>query len=125
MAGDARAQEIISQPICFNVINEAPYSVTGSFVTDYYTRPDGVRARHRSNFRLEEYGATHETEGYPVDRAEFCTFGPFYPNRKLEMVIRTLIPIFSCLTRVDQGDIIIQGKRKPEGGTDTKAVCFE
>lgn len=120
-----RAQDIVSQPICFNVKNEAPYKVYGSFITDYYTRPDGIRARHKSNFRLEEAGATHEEKGYPIDRAEFCTFGPFYPGRKLELVIRTLVPVFSCKTRIDQGEIVIQGHRKPEGGTETTAQCFE
>ena len=121
----AAAQDIVSQPMCFNVKNEAPYKVYGSFITDYYTRPDGIRARHKSNFRLEEAGATHEEKGYPIDRAEFCTFGPFYPGRKLELVIRTLVPVFSCKTRIDQGEIVIQGHRKPEGGTETKALCFE
>lgn len=121
----ARAQEIVSDPYCFIVKNEAPYKVYGSFVTDYYTRPDGVKAKHRSNFRLEEAGAVHEEEGYPLDMAEFCSYGPFYPDKKLELVIRTLVPIFSCITRVDQGPIIIKGQRKPEGGTDTHALCFE
>ena len=116
--------DITAQPLCFTVRNEAPYKAYGSFVTDYYVRPDGIRARHRSNFRLEEAGAVHE-EGYPIDRAEFCSYGPFYPGRKLEMVLRTLVPIFSCLTRVDQGEIVISGYRKPEGGTVTTAACFE
>lgn len=121
----AQAQEIVQDPICFNVRNEAPYKVYGSFVTNYYTRPDGIQARHKSNFRLEEAGATDPEKGYPIDQAEFCTYGPFYPGRKLELVIRTLVPIFSCMTRIDQGEIVIQGHRKPEGGTDTKALCFE
>jgi hypothetical protein len=120
-----QAQEIVSEPYCFLVKNEAPYKVYGSFVTDYYTRPDGIQARHRSNFRLEEVGAVHETEGYPLDVAEFCSYGPFYPDKKLELVIRTLVPIFSCKTKIDQGTIVIQGERKPEGGTDTRALCFE
>lgn len=122
---EAKAQDIVQEPICFLVKNEAPYKVYGSFVTDYYTRGDGVRARHRSNFRLDEKGSVHEDEGYPLDMAEFCTYGPFYPDRKLELVIRTLIPIFSCKTRIDQGPIVISGFRKPEGGTDTTAACFE
>lgn len=125
MPFSARAQDIVSEPLCFQVVNEAPYKVYGSFITDYYTRPDGVRARHRSNFRLDEPGTVHETEGYPLDRAEFCSYGPFLPDRKLEMVIRTLVPIFSCQTKIDQGPVIIKGHQKPEGGTDTWAECFE
>ena len=120
----ANAQEITPQPICFNVINEAPYNVTGSIVTNYYTRPDGIRARHRSNFRLNAAGTKHE-EGYPIDRAEFCAAGPFYPDRKLEFVIRTLVPIFSCITKIDQGPIVIKGYRDEEGSAHTSAICYE
>jgi hypothetical protein len=104
--------EILDQPICFNIINKAPYSVFGSFNTSTYTTDDGIKARHHSNFHLNE-----------KQQAEFCTYGPFYEGRKLELVLRTLVPVFSCKTAVT-GDIVIQGRRKPEGGTDTWAVCL-
>ena len=120
----APAQDIVQEPICFVVKNEAPYKVYGNFGTDYYTTPEGTKARHRSNFRLEEAGAVH-AEGYPLDAAEFCSYGPFYPDRKLDLVLRTLVPIFSCRTRIDQGVIVIKGHRKPEGGTETWAECYE
>lgn len=106
------AGEILDEAVCFNVVNKAPYTVFGSFVTDTYTEDDGTSARHRSNFRLNEN-----------EQAEFCTYGPFYEGRKLEMVIRTLVPVFSCKTAIT-GDIVIQGRRKPEGGTETWAVCL-
>jgi len=120
----AHAQEIVQEPICFTVRNEAPYKVYGSFITDYYTRPDGRKERHKSNFRLEEVGAVHEEKGYPLDVAEFCSYGPFYPERKLEFVLRTLVPIFNCKTSIELGEIVIKGHRKPEGGTKTWAVCY-
>lgn len=113
------------EPICFMVRSEAPFKVYGSFVTDYYTAEDGTRAKHRSNFRLEETGAVDD-KGEPADRAEFCSYGPFYPEKKLELVLRTLVPIFSCKTRVDQGEIVIKGYRKEDGlGTNTYAECYE
>ncbi len=121
----ALAQQVTAEPMCFFLINEAPYKVYGNFGTDKYVRPDGVTTRHRSNFRLEEAGTVHEEEGYPLDRAEFCSYGPFYPDYKLDLTLRTLVPIFDCRTRIDQGPIIIQGRRKPEGGAETKALCFE
>ncbi len=125
IAAPAQAQEIVSEPICFGVRNEAPYKVYGNFGTDYYVDPEkGTKARHRSNFRLDEPGSVDE-KGFPSDRAEFCSYGPFYPDRKLEIVLRTLVPIFSCQTRIDQGEIVIKGHRKPEGGTDTWAECFD
>ena len=49
-------------------------------------------------------------------------FGPFYPGERLELVLRTLMPIFSCYT-VAQGEILIQGQFKPEGGTKTWVEC--
>lgn len=122
------AGEIVPEPICFVVINEAPHSVNGSFVTDLYPRGDGSEARHRSNFRLKEAGARHEEEGYPLDRAEFCSYGPFFEGRKLELTIRTLFPVFSCQTNVESGPIIITSKPRvhdPMGGVDYSAKCYE
>lgn len=117
--------DIVTDPICFKVRNEAPYKVYGSFITDYYTAVDGTRAKHRSNFRLDEASSKDAASGEASDAAEFCTYGPFLPDRKLELVLRTLVPIFSCKTKIDQGEIVIKGFRKPEGGTDTYAECYE
>lgn len=125
----AKAQEmtgeIVQEPLCFKVRNEAPYKIYGNFGTDYYVAEDGTRARHRSNFRLEEAGAKDPQTGEAADAAEFCSYGPFYPDRKLELVLRTLVPIFSCKTKIDQGEIVVKGYRKPEGGTNTYAECYE
>lgn len=123
-SNDSRAQEIISQPICFNIVNTAEFTVSGSVITDYFTRPDGIRARHRSNFRLQPKGTKNPDEGFPTDRAEFCAAGPFYPGRKLDLQLRTLVPVFSCRTRIDQGDLLVIGKRT-EDGTKMEIKCFE
>ncbi len=126
VAAQDRVPDIVSEPLCFAVRNEAPYKIYGSFITDLYTNTEtGSKARHRSNFRLDVPGSTDEKTGHPTDRSEFCSFGPFFPGRKLEMTLRTLVPIFSCQTRIDRGEIVIQGKRKPEGGTETWADCHE
>lgn len=117
--------DIISEPMCFEVINEAPYNIYGKFVTALYIATDGSRARHTSNFKLEAAGSFDSKTGYKTDRAEFCSYGPFFEGRKLEMTLRTLVPIFSCQTRIDSGPIIIHGEKKPEGGTKTWADCFE
>lgn len=123
-----RAGEIVAEPICFLVINEADHSVNGSFVTDLYPRPDGKEARHRSNFRLEKAGSIHTEKKYPTDRAEFCSYGPFYEGRKLEFVVRTLFPVFSCKTNIESGPIIIQSTPRvndPMGGFDISAQCHD
>jgi hypothetical protein len=116
--------DIVQEPICFKVRNEAPYKIYGNFATEQFVRPDGQTARHRSNFRLDEAGAK-DAEGLPSDQGEFCSYGPFYEGRKLELVLRTLFPVFSCKTKIDQGEIVITGYRKPEGGAVTEAKCFE
>lgn len=117
--------DIVADPICFAVRNEAPYKVYGNFATTEFTRPDGVKTRHRSNFRLDEKGAVDPKTGEALDRAEFCSYGPFFPGRKLELVLRTLFPVFNCITKIDQGELVISGYRKPEGGAVTTAKCFE
>ena len=115
--------DIVTEPLCFTVRNEAPFKVYGNFATDYYTNAEGIKARHRSNFRLEEAGNKDEN-GTAMDAAEFCSYGPFLPERKLELTIRTVVPVFSCKTKIDQGEIVIKGHRKPEGGTETWAECY-
>ena len=104
--------EVISEAQCFNVINKAPYTVYGSINTNYFVTSDGIKTRHKSNFRLSSQ-----------EKVEFCTYGPFYEGRKLELVLRTLLPIFNCKTGVTE-DVIIYGRRKSEGGTETYAVCL-
>lgn len=104
--------EVSDVPHCFNVINKAPYTVFGSINTNYFINADGIKTRHKSNFRLEY-----------DDYAEFCTYGPFYEDGKVELVLRTLIPIFNCKT-APTGDIVIYGRRKAEGGTETWAACL-
>jgi hypothetical protein len=96
---------------CFNVFNNAPYSVTGSMITDLYAAADGAQGRQRENFRLK-----------PKESVRICSNGPFYPGERLELVLRTLVPIFSCYT-VAQGDIVIMGETKPEGGSKTWVDC--
>lgn len=104
--------EVLQEAQCFNLVNEAPYGVYGSIITNAYITEGGVKAHHRSNFTLKE-GA----------QREFCTFGPFFEGRKVELTLRTLVPVFSCQTAITS-DVVIKGKRKPEGGADTWAECL-
>lgn len=126
-ATPAKAQQpdIVSDPICFQLRNTMDFTMYGTFGTDYYTTPDGVQARHRSNYRLEAAGTIDE-DGYPADRAEFCSYGPFFEGRKLELTIRTLFPVFSCMTRIDQGEILLRAERnESDSGYNYFADCYE
>lgn len=103
--------EVLNAPLCFRVVNRAPYTVTGSLYTNFYTNRDRQKARHTSNFRLEA------GQSQP-----FCSYGPFYEGRKLELVLRTLVPIFSCRTKIES-DIYIMGEELEGGGTKSWATC--
>lgn len=121
----AQQPDIVSEPICFTVRNSADFTMYGNFGTDYYTSPQGGQARHRSNFRLEAAGEK-DAEGYPADAAEFCSYGPFFEGRKLELVIKTLFPVFTCKTRLDAGEIVLRAIRKADdSGYDYLADCYE
>ncbi len=118
------AQEITPQPICFTIRNEAPYKIYGQMATDYYTAPDGTKARHTGTFRLEKAGTRHKEKDHFIDRSEFCSSGPFYDGRQLELTLRTLIPIFTCKTNVEVGEIVINGMQRDDGTTKTWATCY-
>jgi len=119
--------DVSSEPICFAIRNSAEYRVNGTIATEKFERPDGIRARHRSNFRLQKAGTIEEESGKKTDRVEFCSYGPFLANRQLILTLKTLFPVFECNTRVDTGqEIVIRGARKADdSGVDTWAECFE
>lgn len=122
---DNSTLDIVPEPICFVLRNTADYGVNGNFSTAQFQRPDGIVSRHRSNFRLKAAGSLDD-EGFPSDRAEFCSYGPFLPDRQLILTLRSLFPIFECKTRVDTGqEILIYGERRADDdGVLTWAECF-
>lgn len=124
LPAQAIAQEITTSPICFILRNDAPYKVYGELSTNYFTNEEGQRRRHTGSFRLEAAGSTHPEKGYPNDRAEFCSSGPFYDGRQLELTIKALFPIFSCKTNIEQGEVLIKGIRYEDGSSKTWAECY-
>ncbi len=104
---------VLDEPYCFNIVNEAPYAVRGSVATDYYEHEDGAKARHRSNFRLE-----------PNAFQQVCSTGPFFEGWRLEIILRSLVPLDRCMTRIDMGDIRIIYETEGDGPTVTKLKCF-
>jgi len=121
------AQEITDEPICFNIRNEADHTVYGSVVTAYVTRPDGQKVHYDGTFRLEPKGTVDPKTGYGKDFSEFCTTGPFFPGRQLEITLRTLIPVFSCKTSIEVDDIVVHSKKIMKDGVETRkiwATCY-
>lgn len=105
--------EVVTTPLCFRVINEAPYTLMGSLYTNFYTDKERQKARHTSNFRLE-----------PGQSQPYCSYGPFYEGQKLNLVLRSLVPLFSCKTAL-HSDIYLRGKVLENGGTQSWATCHD
>lgn len=130
LPGSSQAQnsglDIVKDPICFRIVNEAEYSVRGSISTAKFMHPRGEEASHRSNFRLEPKGSKHRDTLKPTDREEFCSYGPFLPNKSLRFTLRSLFPVHECISRVDIGrDIVIKGQRRADdSGVMTWTECF-
>jgi hypothetical protein len=108
----ARAELISQEPHCALIKNSAGFTVFGMIRTDYGTNAAGGKQRHESTFRLAD-----------GEQKKACATGPFYPGYQVELTIKTLIPVFSCKTRLD-GTIEIKSERNEE--TDSNriyAVC--
>lgn len=118
-----RTIDISDKPICFVVVNTTPYTVYGDMSTDKFPAPSGKLESHKAVFRLRPKGTKGKGDNM-LDRSRGCTTGPFFPDRKLELTIRTLIPVFSCRTSLDKGDILIKSERNAQGDLRTWAECF-
>lgn len=118
------AQEITASPICFTLRNEAPYKVYGTISTKSIKDENGKTIHHSGTFRLDRAGATHPKKGYPTDVTEFCSSGPFFQGRQLDLTLKALFPIFSCKTNIELGEVIIKGIHKEDGTTRTWADCY-
>ena len=121
---DADAQVYLDSPQCFNIVNEASYSVYGEISTDKHILPSGAEEEHKYAFKLSASQTLNE-KGYPTFKRQFCAKGPFYNGLKLRLKLRTLIPIFECMTAVNKGDIIIRSEEQQDGTAKTYAICRE
>ena len=91
MPGAEAEGEIIREPICSALINRSDQTIIGTLSTASQKVQTGDVVKHRSNFRLAA-----------GEKMEFCSSGPFYEGRRLEDVLRTLIPLFDCKTKIDE-----------------------
>lgn len=102
---------VTDTPLCGTLVNKSNYKVYGSVSTEYFPGPNGQQ-RHWQNFTLK-----------PEERMQICSQGPFYKDYTLELVLRTLIPVFNCYTRLG-GEIIIDSRQREDGSTETFATCL-
>ncbi len=107
----AQAELISPRPHCASIRNDTGSYLFAAIRTDYGTTASGEKRRHESTFRLEAGEAK-----------DACATGPFYPGYQVELVIKTMIPVFSCKTRL-AGVISITSSRDEEGRNKISATC--
>jgi hypothetical protein len=102
------AQILSPTPRCVTLVNQSGYTALGSVSTARFVAPDGTSSYHRENFRLND-----------TAQNQFCATGPFYADYGLEIQLRSLIPLWTCiapangqviriLSRQDKGDDAVQ-----------------
>lgn len=107
----AKANEVTPFQECATLRNMTDQTIMGVVRTAPFKVKGGMMQRHEAPFRLEE-----------SETAEICSTGPFYDGYKVELIIRTIIPLYSCQTRLS-GDIMLRKTETGEGYTKLYADC--
>lgn len=108
----AQAEELYSkQPQCAMIKNETQAKAFVSIRTDFYTKPDGKRSYYEEVLHLD-----------PDAKREVCAKGPFLPDYKVYLVIKSFVPLFDCKTKL-KGNIFIRDLPNDHGGNDIYATC--
>lgn len=85
----------------------------GTITTAPQRLASGDNVRHKDNFTLKA-----------GERQEICASGPFYEGQRLEVILRTIIPLFNCRTKIDRGDIELNVTVKESGFRTLTAKCY-
>ncbi|MFA7276352.1 MAG: hypothetical protein WC043_06075 [Pseudobdellovibrionaceae bacterium] len=104
------AGEVTPFKECATLRNAAPQIIMGVIRTAPF-KFKGKIERHEANFSLNE-----------GESVEICSTGPFYEGYKVDLTIRTLIPLFSCKTRLS-GEIVLRRKEDENGNKLLYADC--
>jgi hypothetical protein len=102
---------ISDKPICSMIKNTTNHTIFVGVRTAFFEH-EGETKRHQANLRLEE-----------GKEQEICVQGPFYEGYKVELTLRTLIPVFTCLTQFGS-DIRILSQTDADNITRFSATCF-
>jgi len=95
----ALAADVTPFKECATLRNAAEQEVMGVIRTASFIYKGHVD-RHEGLFDLQD-GET----------VEICSTGPFYPGYKIELTIKTIMPLFTCKTRLS-GEIVLRRKRE-------------
>ncbi len=104
--------EITAKPICSKLTNRSDQTIMGTLSTAPQRIESGDMVRHQDNFKLIA-GASKE----------FCASGPFYEGQRLELTLRTLIPLFSCKTKINR-EILLYAEEDLDGVKRLSADCY-
>lgn len=103
--------EVLREPICSALINRSDQTILGTLSTAPQEAASGDKIAHRDNFRLAS-----------GEKKEFCVSGPFYEGRRIKLVIRTLMPLFECKTRVEE-PVYLDAEEGDNGMKKLSATC--
>jgi hypothetical protein len=107
----AQAQVFSDTPLCLILNNTTGAEVLGHIETAEHRDANGKLSWHRSNFRLA--AGTEQ---------EVCATGPFFDGYKLRLVLKTLIPLYSCKTEMNR-TVNIMRVRDSNGIENLVADC--
>lgn len=108
---DQREGAYSAKPICAKILNDSDMALIGTLLTAPQILETGDKVRHRKNFKLQ-----------PGEKIDFCASGPFHEGQRLELVLRTAFPVFTCRTKIDQ-EIKLNAKRGADGSIEYSANC--
>ena len=102
----AQAEELYSeQPKCAVIKNETASNAFVGIRTDFYMKDDGKRSYYESVVFLE-----------PGKERELCVKGPFFPDYKVTLSVKSFFPLFRCQTKLE-GTIAVHEKRTGDNRT--------
>ncbi|MCB1558575.1 MAG: hypothetical protein KDJ50_06600 [Alphaproteobacteria bacterium] len=108
---ETKAGDVTPFDECANLRNMSNQTIMGVVRTAPFKSTVGEVERHEGSFRLE-----------PDEIATICSQGPFYDGYRVELIIRTIIPLFTCKTRLS-GDIYLRKTETEDGITKLYADC--
>lgn len=103
--------EVVKKPICTYLTNRSSQTIMGSIAVMPQKTADGRTVTLEENYRLEA-----------GERHKICALGPFYEGRRVSLVIRTLLPLFECKTKIDR-EIFLDAKEGAGGFKKLSATC--
>lgn len=109
--GAGKEGEITSAPLCTQLINRSKQEIMGTISTAPQALNSGDVAPMRENFKLS-----------PDEKKDVCTTGPFLAGRKINLILRTIIPLFECETALT-GPIYLDVVTTDSGFRTLSATC--